>query len=238
MLALLPVGEESTRLGQDDDKEDGGVRTIGVGLAVTDRFKDPVTMESLITETNRKRKYYKGSILVCKDKSYVYNSQLSRVGKQFDTFKQSSEQSTSRSFEQHKKKKRKTSNIQEDNMNNDSAAACKRRIRINSLQLNGFKVQCVESRYYISEVNDDVLREHFPENHIHIGDEVIKLNNEYCEHLRNVTKYIETTRVESLNLRSAATGEQYGETIRTSTEMTVQNIGMNSNRVLGKHYKL
>ena len=98
--------------------------------------------------------------------------------------------------------------------------------RINSLLLNGFKIQCTKSRYYISEVNDNVLREHFPENHIHIGDEVIKLNNEYCEHLRNVTKYIETTRVESLNLRNVGTGEDYTESMVWSTEMRNENINL------------
>ena len=146
------------------------------------------------------------------------------------------EQSVSYLSQEHKYDKReekKSSNIKEDTMN-DNSATSRRRIRVNSLHFNGISMRCIESRYHISEINDDVLREHFPHNRIHIGDEVIKLNNEYCEHLRNVMKYIETTRIQSLNLRSARTGEDYAESMVMSTEMPVQNIGMNPNRILGK----
>ena len=126
-------------------------------------------------------------------------------------------------YEYDKREEKKSSNIEEDTMN-DNSATCRRRIRVNSLHFNGIKIRCIESRYHISEINDDVLREHFPHNRIHIGDEVIKLNNEYCEHLRNVMKYIETTRIQSLNLRSARTGEDYAETAVTSSEIKNNNI--------------
>ena len=104
------------------------------------------------------------------------------------------------------------------------------KVRINSLELNGFKIRCVKFRYYISEINEVVLREHFADNHIQIGDEVIKVNNEYCEHLRNVTKYIETTSVHCIHLRHVRTGEYYTETetIVTSIPTAAQSTSVNS----------
>ena len=111
-----------------------------------------------------------------------------------------------------------------------NSAKCRPGIRANSLELNGFKIRCVKFRYYISEINEEVLRQHFADNHIQIGDEVIKVNNEYCEHLRNVTKYIETTSVHCIHLRHVRTGEYYTETetIVTSIPMAAQSTSVNS----------
>ena len=118
---------------------------------------------------------------------------------------------------------RSTSDLEPQSSNVDPSAAPLRIIRSNSLHLNGFKIHRVEFRYYISEINEDVLREHFPHNHIQVGDEVIKVNNEYCEHLSNITKYIETTRIQSLNLMSVTTREYYTEIMAASIATTPQS---------------
>ena len=52
-------------------------------------------------------------------------------------------------------------------------------IRANSLHLNGFKICRMEFRYYISEIKEDILNERFRNNHIQVGDEVIKVNDEF-----------------------------------------------------------
>ena len=60
--------------------------------------------------------------------------------------------------------------------------------RTNSLQLNGFKIVKIMPRFHISEINAELLSIKFPNNIINIGDEVVKLNNMYCEHIGNITK--------------------------------------------------
>ena len=41
-----------------------------------------------------------------------------------------------------------------------------------SLLLNGISISNIESKYYISEINQEILARKFPNNSIHIGDEV------------------------------------------------------------------
>jgi len=51
----------------------------------------------------------------------------------------------------------------------------------------------------------------FLNNSIRIGDEVMKLNEIYCEHIGNVAKYIETTQLRSISLRNTLTQNCYTE---------------------------
>ena len=85
--------------------------------------------------------------------------------------------------------------------------------RINSLHLNGFKIKKTDSRFYIEEINDAVLFTKYNTNAIHVGDEVIKLNDVYCEHIGNVRKYIETTKITMIYLRNKDSGICYAETM-------------------------
>jgi len=81
--------------------------------------------------------------------------------------------------------------------------------RVDSLELNGFKIWKNSLRFYITELNENLLRAKFSNNSIQVGDEVLKLNGFYCEHLRNVTKYVETTIIHSMQLRKRITGIYY-----------------------------
>ena len=78
--------------------------------------------------------------------------------------------------------------------------------RTDSLQLNGFKIARIMLRYHISEINTELLSYIFSNNNINIGDEVIQLNNLYCEHIGNVTKYIESTIIHNIQIRSSING--------------------------------
>ena len=83
----------------------------------------------------------------------------------------------------------------------------------NSIHLNGFDICCIKSRYYISEIDENILALNFPSHSITIGDEVIKVNDTYCEHLRFVKKYIGSTKILSLNMRSITTNQYYTVTM-------------------------
>jgi len=50
--------------------------------------------------------------------------------------------------------------------------------RYGSLILNGLHIVKIACRYYV-----DVFRNRFPHSAIKVGDEVIKINQFYCEHL-------------------------------------------------------
>lgn len=73
--------------------------------------------------------------------------------------------------------------------------------RFNSLNVNGIKILKVASRFYVSEINEAILTKKIPTENIAVGDEVIQINNLYCEHIRNVCKYIETTHISSIQLK-------------------------------------
>jgi len=79
---------------------------------------------------------------------------------------------------------------------------------------NGFRVCKIALRYYVSEKNHCILGLKFPNNSIKIGDEVISLNDKYCEHIRNVRKYIETIDIRTITLRSTTTQYIYTERMR------------------------
>ena len=88
----------------------------------------------------------------------------------------------------------------------------------NSFYGNGFKICCMESRYYISEVDENILAWNYPCNDIQIGDEVIKLNDTPCENLQNVQKYIKNNEIQCLNLRSIRTNQYYTERMARTNE--------------------
>jgi len=81
--------------------------------------------------------------------------------------------------------------------------------RYGCLALNGLYVSKQSFRYFVEEINETVFRNKFRDSPIQIGDEVIKVNNLYCEHLGNVGKYLETTNISSLQMISKVTGEVY-----------------------------
>ena len=91
--------------------------------------------------------------------------------------------------------------------------------RTDSLQLNGFKIARIMLRYHISEINTELLSYIFSNNNINIGDEVIQLNNLYCEHIGNVTKYIESTIIHNIQIRSSINGCIYVLMYRCIIEM-------------------
>ena len=70
-------------------------------------------------------------------------------------------------------------------------------------------------RYHISEINVELLNYLFSNNNINIGDEVVQLNNLYC-----VTKYIESTIIHNIQIRSSITGSIYILTSRDRAEMS------------------
>jgi len=82
-----------------------------------------------------------------------------------------------------------------------------------AVDLNGFTVTKIALRYYIVTKNHHILGIKFPNNSIKIGDEVISLNDMYCEHIRNVRKYIERTKIHTIKLRSITTQQIYTETM-------------------------
>jgi len=83
--------------------------------------------------------------------------------------------------------------------------------RYGILQLNGIHIVKIPPRFYVDQIYQDVFSNRFPQSAIKVGDEVIKINQFYCEHLGNVSKYIEKTLVTSIQLRSKATGELFTE---------------------------
>jgi len=84
-------------------------------------------------------------------------------------------------------------------------------VRSDSMLLNGLKIQKISMRYFVADINVYVLRAIFPNNNVKLGDEVISLNDIYCEHIRNVTKFIETTQISKICLKSALTQILYTE---------------------------
>ena len=92
--------------------------------------------------------------------------------------------------------------------------------RTDSLQLNGFKIARIMLKYHISEINAELLRYIFSNNNINIGDEVVQLNNLYCEHIGNVTKYIESTIIHNIQIRSSINGCIYVLTSRDRVQMS------------------
>jgi hypothetical protein len=44
--------------------------------------------------------------------------------------------------------------------------------KLNSLLLNGISISNIDSKYYVSEVNQEILSRKFPNNSIQVGDEV------------------------------------------------------------------
>jgi len=93
-----------------------------------------------------------------------------------------------------------------------------------NVDLNGFTVTKIALRYYIVTKNHHILGIKFPNNSIKIGDEVISLNDMYCEHIRNVRKYIEMTHIHSIKLGSITTQQIYTESmhVQGGTENTGQ----------------
>jgi len=77
--------------------------------------------------------------------------------------------------------------------------------RFNSFDVNGIKILKTTSnsarRFFIGEVNETTLEKRIPNNSIDVGDEVIQINNSYCEHIGNVSKYIETTHIKTIQLK-------------------------------------
>jgi len=91
--------------------------------------------------------------------------------------------------------------------------------RTNSLELNGFVISKFMHRYYIVQVNANVLRNKFPNNAINIGDEVIKINDMYCEHVRNIKKLIETEQVRTIMLKKGFGENRYTVTINETASI-------------------
>jgi len=89
----------------------------------------------------------------------------------------------------------------------------------NCLSLNGIYIIKRSTRYHIEDINQDVLRRKFANCSININDEVIKVNQFYCEHLGNVAKYIERTPVRYLQLRNVITGQTYSEQANETIHM-------------------
>jgi len=89
--------------------------------------------------------------------------------------------------------------------------------RTNSLELNGFVISKFMHRYYIVQVNATVLRIKFPNNVINIGDEVIKVNDMYCEHVRNIKKLTETEQVRTIILKKGFGENRYTVTINETS---------------------
>jgi len=78
--------------------------------------------------------------------------------------------------------------------------------RVNSLELNGVKIVKTLLKYYVAEVRIAIFRKLFPHDSIQVGDEVIQLNNTYCEHIGNVSKYSETNNIYHIQIRNKTTG--------------------------------
>jgi len=100
--------------------------------------------------------------------------------------------------------------------------------RFNSLNINGLKICKVGSRFHVADVNQHVLRSKFTNHIIHIGDEIIKLNEMYSEHLGNVTKYIESTQIQSMQLRNKISGNCYNVVTHQETSA---NVGISTEKM-------
>ena len=84
-------------------------------------------------------------------------------------------------------------------------------------------------RFFVVEVNEVTLQKKGASNNVEVGDEVIQVNNLYCEHIRNVTKYIETTHISSIKLRKLRrTNNSFilREEIHEGSELTHWIIGL------------
>ena len=80
-----------------------------------------------------------------------------------------------------------------------------------TLKLNGLHIAKKQTKFFIDEIYDDVLRKKFQAYRIKVGDEVIVINNIYCEHLRTVTKYVETNCIKNMRLKCKYSGLYYSE---------------------------
>jgi len=89
--------------------------------------------------------------------------------------------------------------------------------------LNGLYVVKKSFRYFVEEIYDAVFRDKFPNSRMKVGDEVIKINQFYCEHLGNVEKYIEKTAIRSLQMISTLTGEVYFDEDLTVDTLNVED---------------
>jgi len=85
------------------------------------------------------------------------------------------------------------------------------------LELNGLVISKFRQRYYVVQINSNVLNSKFPNTVINIGDEVVKINDIYCEHIGNITKLIETEKIRSVMLRKGFGENAYTVTINDST---------------------
>jgi len=89
--------------------------------------------------------------------------------------------------------------------------------RTNSLELNGLVISKIRLRYYVVQINANVLTMKFPNTVISIGDEVIKINDVYCEHIGNITKLIETKKIRSIMIRKGFGANTFTVTIHDIT---------------------
>jgi len=85
--------------------------------------------------------------------------------------------------------------------------------RYGSLNLNGIHITKIASKYYVDEIYGAVFRDRYPRSAIKVGDEVIKINRIYCEHLGHVGKYIEKTPIKLLQMKTKLTGEYFVEEV-------------------------
>lgn len=89
----------------------------------------------------------------------------------------------------------------------------------------------VSSRYYVDEIYDNIFRNRFPLSAIKVGDEVIKINQFYCEHLGHLSKYIEKTPITHIiQMISKVTGECFVE--ESSTENSSGHIYENHRQMI------
>jgi hypothetical protein len=76
-----------------------------------------------------------------------------------------------------------------------------------SRRLNGISALRSHANYHVATIDEDILRAKFPENDIRVGDEIIKINDMYCESFRNVQSYIENNSIRNITLRNILYGE-------------------------------
>jgi len=95
-------------------------------------------------------------------------------------------------------------------------------------------------RYFVDEIHDTIFINKFPHSRVKVGDEVIKINEFYCQHLGNVGKYIENTAINYLQVISSVTGEVYNDEDTTvATEIiSVSHMNKSSSRKTQKRRRL
>ena len=76
-----------------------------------------------------------------------------------------------------------------------------------SRRLNGISAIRSNFNYYVATIDENILSAKFPGNDIRIGDEIIKINDMYCESFRNIQSYIENNSVRNITLRNIIYGE-------------------------------